>query len=179
MALPWGAVLTEDDLATMPDDGHRYELLDGTLLVTPAPRIDHQRCVGALHALLRDGRQPGHPVLVAPVDVRLSRVTVLEPDILVARTSDLTEARLEGPPLLAVEVLSPSTRHIDLGAKRLAYEDAGVPAYWLVDPDGPSLSVLELDAGRYVERATVAGEEPFHAPFPCPVTVVPARRLDD
>ena len=179
MPLPWGAVLTEDDLATMPDDGHRYELLDGTLLVTPAPNVNHQQCVGALFALLRSARQSGHTVLVAPLDVRLSRVTVLEPDVLVARTADLTPARLEGPPLLAVEVLSPSTRRIDLGTKRLAYEAAGVPAYWLVDPDVPSLTVLELDAGGYAERATVTGDEAFHATFPFAVTVVPARLLDD
>ena len=179
MALPWGAVLTEDDLATMPDDGHRYELLDGTLLVTPAPNLNHQRCVGALFALLRNARQSGHTVLVAPFDVRLSRITVLEPDVLVARTTDLTPDRLEGPPLLAVEILSPSTRHIDLGSKRLAYQDAAVPAYWLVEPEVPSLTVLELDAGRYVERATVTGDEPFHATFPFAVTVVPARLLDD
>jgi Uma2 family endonuclease len=179
MALPWGAPLTEDDLATMPDDGHRYELLDGTLLVTPAPNENHQTCVTSLVVLLRSARQPGQKVLVAPFDVRLSRLTVLEPDVLVARKADLTPARLEGPPLLAVEVLSPSTRRIDLGSKRLAYEAAGVPAYWLVDPDVPSLTVLELDAGRYVERATVAGDEAYQATFPFEVTVVPARLLDD
>ena len=76
-------------------------------------------------------------------------------------------------------MLSPSTRRIDLGTKRLAYEAAGVPAYWLVDPDVPSLTVLELDAGRYVERATVTGGEAFHATVPFAVTVVPARLLDD
>lgn len=179
MPLPWGAVLTEDDLASMPDDGHRYELLDGTLLVTPAPSFGHQTCVTSLLVLFHAARQPGQTVLVAPFDVRLSRITVLEPDLLVARRSDITPARLEAPPLLAVEVLSPSTRSIDLGAKRLAYEAAGVPAYWLVDPDGPSLTVLELDAGRYVERATVTGDEPFPATFPFAVTVVPARLLDD
>ena len=179
MALPWGAPLTEDDLATMPDDGHRYELLDGTLLVTPAPNENHQTCVTSLVVLLRTARQPGQKVLVAPFDVRLSRLTVLEPDVLVARKADLTPARLEGPPLLAVEVLSASTRRIDLGSKRLAYEAAGVPAYWLVDPEVPSLTVLELDAGRYVERATVAGDEPFSATFPFAVTVTPARLLDD
>ncbi len=107
MALPWGAPLTEDDLATMPDDGHRYELLDGTLLVTPSPSFGHQTCVGSLHTLLREARQPGHTVVVAPFDVRLSAITVLEPDVLVARKADVTPARLEGPPLLAVEVLSP------------------------------------------------------------------------
>jgi Uma2 family endonuclease len=179
MALPWGAVLTEDDLATMPDDGHRYELLDGTLLVTPAPNPNHQRCVTSLLVLLHAARRPGQTVLVAPLNVRLSRTTVLEPDVLVAQTADLTPARLEGPPLLAVEVLSPSTRRIDLGTKRLAYEAAGVPAYWLVDPDVPSLTVLELDAGRYVERATVTGDEAFHATVPFAVTVVPTRLLDD
>jgi Uma2 family endonuclease len=178
MALPWGAVLTEDDLATMPDDGHRYELLDGALLVTPAPSINHQICVTALLVLLHAARLDDHRVFVAPLDVRLSHVTVLEPDVLVARKADLTPARHEGPPLLVVEVLSPSTRRIDLGTKRLAYEAAGVPAYWLVDPEVPSLTVLELDAGRYVERATVAGDEPYRATFPFPVTVVPARLLD-
>jgi len=179
MALPWGAVLTEDDLAKMPEDGHRYELLEGTLLVSPAPSIAHQTCVTSLVVLLHGARLPAHTVLPAPLDLRLSRLTVLEPDVLVARKADLTPARVEGPPLLVVEVLSPSTRHIDLGAKRLAYEAAGVPAYWLVDPDLPNLTVLELDAGRYVERATVAGDEPFHATFPFDVTVVPARLLDD
>ena len=179
MALPWGAVLTEDDLATMPDDGHRYELIDGTLLVTPAPNEAHQTCVVSLLVLLHGARRPDHKVLVAPFDVRLSHLTVLEPDVLVARRTDVTSARHEGPPLLVVEVLSPSTRRIDLGTKRLAYEAAEVPAYWLVDPEVPSLTVLELDAGRYVERATVTGDEAFHASFPFDVTVVPARLLDD
>jgi Uma2 family endonuclease len=179
MALPWGAALTEDDLASMPDDGHRYELLDGTLLVTPAPNEGHQTCVISLVVLLRGARQPSQKVLVAPFEVRLSRVTVLEPDLLVADKANMTPTRLEGAPLLAVEVLSPSTRRIDLGTKRLAYEAAGVPAYWLVDPEVPSLTVLELDAGRYVERATVTGDESFHATVPFAVTVVPARLLDD
>lgn len=179
MALPWGAPLTEDDLAATPADGHRYELLDGTLLVTPAPSLTHQLCVASLLILLREARQPGQVVLTAPFDVRLSRITVLEPDVLVAWRADLTPARLEGPPLLSVEVLSPSTRRIDVSVKRLAYEAAGVPAYWIVDPDAPSLTVLELEEGRYVERAAVAGDEPFHATVPFPVTVVPARLLDD
>ena len=175
----WGAPFTEDDLAAMPADGHRYELLDGTLLVTPAPSLNHQLCAGSLFVLLREARQPGQVVLLAPFDVRLSRITVLEPDVLVAWRADLTPARLEGTPLLTVEILSPSTRRIDVSAKRLAYEAAGVPAYWLVDPDIPSLTVLELEDGRYVERATVAGDEPFHATVPFPVTVEPAGLLDD
>ncbi len=143
----WGAPFTEDHLADRPDDGHRYELVDGALLVTPAPGFRHQTCVLALGMLLRSARGDGHQVVIAPFDVRLSASTVLQPDVLVARTDDLTEARLEGAPVLAVEVLSGSTRLTDLGTKRLVFEEAGVPAYWLVDPDVPSLTVLHLEDG--------------------------------
>jgi Uma2 family endonuclease len=179
VALPWGVSLTEDDLGALPNDGHRYEILDGALLVTPAPNLRHQRCVTRLVVLLEGARLPGHEVLTAPFDVRLSRITVLQPDLLVAHKADFTPARLEGPPILAVEVLSPSTRRIDTSLKRLAYEAAGVPAYWLVDPDVPSLTVLELQGDHYVERATVAGNAELHATVPFPLNVVPARLLDD
>lgn len=174
LSLSWGAPLTEDDLAACPDDGHRYELVDGVLLVTPAPNLDHQRCVVSLVGLFLEARRPDHTVLVAPFDFRHSPTTVLQPDVLVARRSEVGQARLEHPPLLVVEVLSPSTRLTDLGTKRLAYEAAGVPAYWLVDPDGPSLGVLHLDDGRYVELAMVTGHQRYRATFPFPVTVVPA-----
>jgi Uma2 family endonuclease len=173
-----GAPFTEDDLADRPDDGHRYELIDGALIVTPAPGVPHQRVVTRLVVLLHGARQPGQEVFAAPLDVRLSRFTVLQPDVLVARRADLTPARLEAAPLLVVEILSSGTRRIDLGTKRLAFEAAGVPAYWLVDPDVPSLTVLELEGGSYAERATVAGDEEFHATVPFPVTVIPARLLD-
>lgn len=176
--LSWGAPLTEDDLAGMPDDGHRYELVEGVLLVTPAPSIPHQTCVVSLVVLLRTARTEGHLVLVAPTDVRLTAVTVLQPDVLVARPADMTLARLEGAPVLAVEVLSPSTRLIDLGTKRLAYEAAGVPAYWLVDPDVPSLTVLHLEHGRYVEHVVVTGDEAYIATVPFSVTVVPSVLLE-
>ena len=92
--LAWGAPLTEDDLAAMPDDGHRYELIDGTLIVTPAPGLHHQICVTALGILLGTVMPPELRVLVAPFDVRLSRLTVLQPDMLVASKSDFDEARL-------------------------------------------------------------------------------------
>jgi Uma2 family endonuclease len=176
--LSWGAPFTEDDLADRPDDGHRYEIIDGVLLVTPSPIPDHQTCVGRLFTLLEAGCPQEHRVFVAPLDVGFSRSTVVQPDLLVARKADVKPTRVEGSPVLVVEVLSPSTRSIDLGTKRLAYEAAGVPAYWLVDPEVPSLTVLELDAGRYVELATVAGDEAFHATVPFTVTVVPARLLD-
>ena len=176
--LVWGEPLTEKDLAAMPDDGHRYELVDGALVVTPAPNISHQTCVTALWSLLHAARTSGYRVFVAPLDVRHSATTVLEPDVLVARTIDLTEARLEGAPVLAVEVLSPGTRTIDCGLKRLTYEAAGVPAYWLVDPDVPSLTVLQLEDGRYVDKALVTENEVYEAAFPYPVAIVPAGLLE-
>jgi len=176
--LTWGAPLTEDDLAAMPEDGHRYELIEGVLIVSPGPNRSHQQCVVSLVVLLHAGRAPEHEVLVAPFDVRFSRVTVVQPDVLVARKADVAPARLEVAPLLVIEVLSPSTRLIDLGTKRLAYEAAGVPAYWLVDPATPSLTVLHLAEGRYVEHAMVVGGEVYEATVPFPVTVVPSALLD-
>ena len=173
-ALPRSRPLTYDDLQAMPDDGHRYELIDGVLIVTPAPRVLHQRAVAQLLVLLHASARADLEVLTGPVDYVVSAYTVLEPDIILARRSDFGEKNLQRTPLLVVEVASPSTRRIDQGTKRLAFEDAGVPSYWLVDPDEPSLTVLELEAGSYREVARVTGEDPFEAIRPFPVRVVPA-----
>ncbi|MGH9179636.1 MAG: Uma2 family endonuclease [Acidimicrobiales bacterium] len=179
VALAHTSPLTYDDLQGMPDDGRRHELLDGVLLVTPAPGTAHQVCVGAISQLLRSCRRAGDVVLVAPFDYVVSPTTVLEPDVLVARQEDLTEANLPATPRLVVEVLSPSTRRVDATAKRRAYEEAGVPAYWMVDPAGPSVTVLELADGRYHEVATVVGEQACTVRLPFPVELTPARLLDD
>lgn len=171
---------TYADLQDRPDDGNRYELLDGVLLVNPSPRTAHQVCVGALYVLLRQAKGQDHVVLPAPFDVVFSDVTVLEPDVLVARRADLTADNLPAVPLLVIEVLSPSTRRIDTLAKRSVYEEHGVPAYWLVDPDEPSVTILELDAGgRYVEVAHATGDGEARGRVPFPVAVVPDRLLDE
>ncbi|MGH9189151.1 MAG: Uma2 family endonuclease [Acidimicrobiales bacterium] len=178
LTLGWGAPLTIDDLEKVPDDGHRYEILDGMLLVTPAPNTSHQTCVLVLGSVLLAAAGPGYTVLPAPYDWVIGPGTSFQPDIVVARTADVGPLRLERTPLLVVEVLSPSTRLVDLNLKRAAYEAAGVPAYWLVDPVGPSLTVLRLDEGaRYIEEASVAGTDAHHASHPFPVTVVPAALL--
>ncbi len=178
LQLPWGAALTYDDLQNLPEDGHRYELLDGTLLVTPSPNHAHQRCVLRLAVLLDHAAPPDMEVLVAPFDWLIGPRTSFEPDVLVARRADIAERNLPHPPLLAVEVLSPSTRRIDLVLKRDAYASAGMSTYWIVDPDVPSVTVLRLEDGAYVEEAAVSGDESFTASSPFPVTVVPARLLD-
>lgn len=136
-------------------------------------------CVGALYVLLRRHRRPGDVVMIAPFDYVISDVTVLEPDVLVARREDLGPANLAATPLLVVEVASPSTRRFDRTAKRLVYQEAGVPAYWLVDPEVPGVTVLELVDGTYEEVAAVGGEESYTASVPFAVPVTPARLLDD
>lgn len=175
--LPQGRPLTQADLEALPDDGHRYELVDGSLIVTPSPVPRHQRLVVGLIMQLKLQCPEGFSLLVAPLDVVLSTHTVLQPDVLVARETDLTEANLPTAPVLAVEVLSPSTRHIDLGLKRAVYAEAGCPSYWVVDPDGPRLTAWELADGRYVEVANVSGDESFQATNPFPVRIVPSDLL--
>ena len=174
LRLPRSRPLTRADLETMPDDGHRYELIDGTLIVTPAPSWHHQRAVTRLVALLNDACPPDLEAFVGPLDVTLAEDTVMEPDVLVARKADLGDRDLPAPPVLAVEVLSPSTRRIDLTLKRSRLEAAGCPAYWVIDPAEPSLTAWELRGDTYVEVAHVRSAEAFEATVPFPVRVVPA-----
>ena len=177
-ALPRGRALTRHDLEQMPDDGHRYELIDGTMIVTPAPSIRHQAVAGRLHLLLSAQCPPTMRVLFAPTDVALDDLTVLQPDLLVARKSDFTARDLPTAPLLAIEILSPSTRHVDLTLKRSRLEAAGCPSYWAVDPDEPSVTVWALQGGRYVEVAQVAGGDQVDVDTPYPVTICPDELVD-
>ncbi|WP_374457316.1 Uma2 family endonuclease [Nocardioides sp.] len=177
--LPQSRPLTADDLAAIPDDGHRYELIDGTLIVTPAPSWRHQRAVVRLVRMLLDAApSEGLEVLAAPFDVRLADDTVLQPDVLVCRVGDLTQRNLPAAPLLAVEVLSPSTRLVDLNLKRARYEAAGCQSYWVVDPDAPAITAWELRDGSYVEVAAVAGGEFFPAERPFTTTFAPRDLVD-
>jgi Uma2 family endonuclease len=149
-AIEFGRPYTSDDLAAMPDDGRRYEVLDGALLVTPAPSPRHQQVLVNLLVRLYAACPKHLTVLCAPVDYRQSDTTTLQPDLLVARTEDFTERNLPKAPMLAIEVRSPSTALIDRELKRAAYERAGVPSYWIVDPGPqPAVTLFELHEGRY------------------------------
>lgn len=173
--LPMRHTYTASDLATMPDDGNRYELIDGTLIVTPAPAMRHQRAATRLVVVLAAACPPGLEVFAAPFDVRLATDTVVQPDVLVVRQDDLDDAGLPAVPLLAVEILSPSTRLVDLNLKKARYEKARCPAYWIVDPDEPSLTVWQLeDDGRYSATAHVTGDETLAVTTPFEVSLVPA-----
>jgi len=176
--LPRGRALTVADLAVMPDDGHRYELIDGTLVVTPAPSPQHQRVSAALQRVLESSAPQGLWVLAAPLDVLLTDNTGVQPDLVVAARDQFTEKNLPTAPLLVVEVLSVSTRLFDLNVKKAAYERAGVSSYWVVDPVELHLTAWELREGRYVEVADVSGDEAWAATSPYDVTIVPGRLID-
>lgn len=176
--LPRGKPLTRADLDKMPEDGHRYELIDGVLIVSPAPRIRHQDVVGNLHLVLRAACTPEFKVLMAPVDVALSDDTVMQPDLLVARRSDFTERDLPMAPALAVEVLSPSTRAFDLLLKKDRLQRAGCKSYWVVDPDVPGVSMWNLADGSYAEAGAATGDELIRAELPFPIEFTPTSLLD-
>jgi Uma2 family endonuclease len=172
-------LLTVEDLWAIPDDGRRRELIDGMLVVNPAPRYLHQRVSTRLTLLLGNACPPDLELLHAPFDYKISDTTLLIPDLIVARKKDYGPLRLEKTALLVIEIRSPSTARYDAGTKRLVYESSGVPWYWLVDPDEPRVTVLELVDGAYVEAASVAGNDAYDAPAPIPVRVVPAALVDD
>jgi Uma2 family endonuclease len=178
--LPRGRALTRADLDAMPDDGHRYELVDGALVVTPAPGWQHQRVVTRLWRRLADVCPDDMEVFVAPLDVALAHDTVLQPDVLVARRRDLGQRDLPAPPVLAVEVGSPSTWRIDRTLKRSRFEAAGCPAYWVVDPGAPSLTAWLLgNGGEYVLDAEVGGPDIYRAQRPFAVSVSPIELTCD
>jgi Uma2 family endonuclease len=145
---------TYEDLKLIPPDRNRYEIVDGELFVSPAPRPLHQRITGnifaALHQHVRQLRLG--EVFVAPVDVVFAKGTVLEPDVLFISSSRLHyigEDNLSGPPDLAVEVISESTKRLDREVKLKQYARYGVSEYWMVDPDGNGVEVFRLKEEEY------------------------------
>ena len=166
---------TYEDLEGMPDDGYRREIIDGVLIVTPAPFGRHQRAVGNLLALLHGRETADAMVMVAPYDWKLPDGGNLEPDLLVIRRQDFDP---DGPlpasatPLMVVEVLSPAYAAQDRLLKRDKYERLGVPVYWIVDPIGPSLLVLRMIEGRY--EIEFEGSGSFGTDWPFPLEVIPA-----
>jgi Uma2 family endonuclease len=170
-----GRPFTVADLDRMPDDGHRYELLDGALIVSPRPTNAHQEVAMELAVQLRNACPRDLRVIPEPA-VQLSAMTEFAPDIAVIRRVQVNAAKCTVPPLLVVEIRSPSTALIDLGRKKTAYEQFGVRGFWVVDPrvNKPSLTVFELTGGRYRQAAQVSGDEPYHAQQPFAIEVIPS-----
>ena len=140
--------------------------------------IDREMWTRGERKRLRRLEHATYEVFIAPFDLYLSEDTYLEPDIMVIPRPGAPIARFEGVPLLVVEVLSPSTRSSDTVTKRDAYAHAGIPHYWIVDPDAPGVMALALEGGAYVERGSASGSETLNVTEPFEVEVVPASLVD-
>ncbi|MHB8511691.1 MAG: Uma2 family endonuclease [Actinomycetota bacterium] len=162
------ATYTYADLATFPDDGLRRELLDGELLVSPSPRPRHQDVLLQLALVIGNhlATHGGGRLYIAPLDVVLSDRTVLEPDLMIianAQMEIVTEANVQGPPALVIEIVSNS--RIDRVRKRDLYERYGVAEYWIVDPDADRIEVLKRDGDRFAKPIIVETGESLATPL--------------
>lgn len=157
--------------------GHRYEVVDGRLLVTGAqPPIHHAAVVGLL-VRLKQACPPDLLVSVGSLDFRPVQGVSLRPDLMVCRRDEAGPKFVVRSPLLAVEVISPSTRVTDVVFKRTRYEQHGIQSYWLLDPDNQELTVLHLIDGTYTCHTVVQSEEPFETDSPFPLRFSPAELL--
>jgi Uma2 family endonuclease len=153
--IPPGRIrLTYDDYVGLPDDGKRYEILDGELSVSPAPTSRHQiasiNLSTVLNVFVRQNRLGR--VLEAPTDVILASTTIVQPDILFVRAERATiisERGVEGPPDLHVEILSTWTARQDRTTKATLYARFTIPHYWIVDAEARTIELYELDDGSY------------------------------
>jgi Uma2 family endonuclease len=159
--------LEYSDLQVTPDDGRRYELVRGELLVSPSPTPTHQRVLKRLHLALVEyfeGRALGE-VFFAPVDLILTNHDVFVPDLLVVGDPSSVSGRgIEAPPLLVVEILSPSTRKQDRGLKAQRYRELGVRHYWIVDPDGRRIECLRSEGRAFRTRLEAEGDATIEHP---------------
>ena len=159
--------LTYDDYVLIPDDGRRHEIIDGEHYVNPAPNRMHQavsiNLILALGYHVRTNKLG--TIYHAPFDVVLSRVDVVQPDILFvsnAREQLFTKNNLQGAPDLAIEILSPSTRKLDKTLKLKRYELFGVDEYWIVDATLRSVTIYRR-AGEQLERVPMS--DPITSPL--------------
>lgn len=166
---------TYDEYLALPDDGRRYEILAGVLNVAPSPNADHQLAVINL-VLTVAAYVKTHQLgmtFAAPFDVRLGHDMVLQPDLFVVLTGHVSRVGtnfLDGAPDLIVEVASPGTATYDRHKKLEAYERAGVPEYWIVDPAAKTVELFILEDGTYRLAGVFQGESVV------PSTILPEFR---
>lgn len=147
------------------EPGYRHEILDGVLIREPLPSVQHQRVLRALGLWLTTflaGFDPEGELFLAPLDITLTERNVLQPDMLFVssiRRGIIREERIDGPCDLVVEIVSPATRRKDRLQKMQIYETAGIPHYWLVDPEEQTLEAYVLRNGSYtlISRGSQGG----------------------
>ena len=144
---------TYEDYCALPDDGKRYEVIGGRLYVSPSPSSIHQILSRRLQFLFYELERAGDGFIFnAPMDLRLVTADAVQPDLIYLSASQKPQIRrkfLEGPPALIIEIQSPSTAALDRVRKLQAYAGAGVPHYWLLDPEAITLEILKLDGETY------------------------------
>jgi Uma2 family endonuclease len=169
-SIPPGVIkLTLEDYNVLPNDGKRYEIVDGELYVTPAPSTRHQgisiRLTSRLFRVLDEGGQGR--LFNAPIDVVLNEHNIVQPDIVYIKNENrsiIEEKYIKGPPDMVVEILSPSTRRTDVIVKAALYAQFGVPAYWIVDPDLEQIETHSLQHGTYASTGTFRRPERLKLP---------------
>jgi Uma2 family endonuclease len=143
---------TVDQVLAFPEDGNRYELARGELLVTPAPGPRHQIALASLHATLQSYlvAHPEHGLAVfSPADITWDQATLVQPDIFVVPPDEVTnDWRTYKTLLLAIEILSPSSARADRVIKRRLYQENGVATYWVVDIDAQMVEVWHPEDER-------------------------------
>ena len=148
------AITTIEELLALPEDGMRHELLDGEHVVTPSPRFIHQLILGEVWEHLRSavGDREDVTVLSSPADIYLGPRTLVQPDLFIVSVAPERRATIAwkdvATPLLAVEILSPSTASRDRGKKRRIYLDSGIEEYWIVDIDARLIERWRADDDR-------------------------------
>ncbi|MBP1988747.1 Uma2 family endonuclease [Paenibacillus eucommiae] len=155
--------ITYDIYAAMPDDGQRYEIIEGMLeMMSPGPATAHQAVSGELEFLLKQSCNSDYVIYHAPLDVILSQRDVLQPDILMIHRSRLhivATRGIEGPPDLVIEIISPGSRKRDKVKKKKTYAKYGIPEYWIVDSDSQSLEQYRLIGELYELYNLFEGDE--------------------
>ena len=157
---------TYEDYCRFPDDGQRYEILDGRIYMTPAPSPRHQFASKRLQRTLEAYFEGPRNCVVfnAPIDVILADADVVQPDLVVTTRSQISSRGIEGPPLVLVEILSPSRPEYDRLTKARRYAAQGVPHYWIVDPEVRALECFRLQDQVYCLDAAASKQDEFVVP---------------
>jgi len=161
-----GRRLTYDDLLLFPEgDGVRHEIIDGVHYVTPSPSLRHQDLVGRLYLAIGNflATRPGiGRIFLSPLDVVFTIHDVVEPDLVFVagdQTDILTEANIQGPPAIVIEILSKSTRSRDERIKKELFDRGGVREYWIVDPDRSQVTVYRRERSALDARSTLSAAD--------------------
>ncbi len=154
---------TCEDLVALPEDGTRYEIIEGQLFELTGPNLRHAKVISNLFLLIAlVVRAEGGDVFSAVADVFLNGADPVEPDLVVVLPGAHARQAMrgvEGPPDLVIEVFSPSNRTHDVLTKRERYRRGGVREYWMVDPDDRSIEVVAFGATRAGDARTSRGNE--------------------